>query len=169
MAEEGTKETAKPEEDNEQGLRSRVFVDTNVLVYAASLGAPLHYRASEEIQRRYESGQELLVSRQVLREYLASLSRPQTFSRPKPVRDLTSDIRYFLKTFGIAEEGPAVTEKLLELMERREIGGKQIHDANIVATMLVHGIPALLTHNGDDFARFSDIIQVIPLEEEKEG
>lgn len=33
-------------------------------------------------------------------------------------------------------------------------GGKQVHDANIVATMLAYGVPALLTHNGRDFERF---------------
>jgi predicted nucleic acid-binding protein len=40
------------------------------------------------------------------------------------------------------------------------IGGKQVHDANIVATMLVYGIPCLLTHNAKDFERFGDIVTV---------
>jgi predicted nucleic acid-binding protein len=170
MAEEELEETAKPEGGNdEQDLPPALFVDTNILVYAASLGAPLHLRASEEIRRRYESGQELWISRQVLREYLATLSRSQTFARPKPARELASDIRYFLKKFRIAEEGAATTEKLLELIEGREIGGKQVHDANIVATMLVNGVPAVLTHNSGDFTRFADVIQVIPLEEREES
>lgn len=149
--------------DGEQAVTQACFVDTNVLVFAASSGAPLHRRASEELRKRVESGQELWVSRQVLREYLATLSRPQTFAKPRPARELASDIRYFLGHFHLAEEGSAVTEKLLELIERVEIGGKQIHDANIVATMLASGIPALLTHNVGDFARFSDVIEVIPL------
>jgi predicted nucleic acid-binding protein len=145
------------------------FLDTNVLVYAASLRSPLHQRASEEIGRRHESGQDLWVSRQVLREYLATLSRPQTYSNPKPARDLTGDVRYFQNRFRVAEEGLAVTEKLLELIEKVEIGGKQIHDANIVATMLAHGIPSLLTHNVADFVRFAGMIQVIPLAAGAEG
>jgi predicted nucleic acid-binding protein len=140
------------------------FVDTNVLVFAASSGAPLHQRASEELRRRSESGQELWLSRQVLREYLAALSRPQTFAMPRPVRGLVSDIRYFLGHFQLAEEGPEVTEKLLDLIEKTAVGGKQIHDANIVATMLASGIPTLLTHNVEDFARFSDVIRVVSLE-----
>ena len=41
--------------------------------------------------------------------------------------------------------------------------GKRIHDANIVATMAVHGIHILLTQNGADFAPFNDIaIVAIP-------
>jgi predicted nucleic acid-binding protein len=165
MAEKETESTKSGDQD----LPPPLFVDTNILVYAASLRAPLHLRASEEIRRRYESGQELWISRQVLKEYLATLSRPQTFSQPKPRRELASDIRYFIKMFRVAEEGDRVTEKLLELIEGREIGGKQIHDANIVATMLVHEVPALLTYNSADFARFSDVIQVIPLNEGTES
>jgi hypothetical protein len=33
--------------------------------------------------------------------------------------------------------------------------GRQVHDANIVATMRVFGLKNLLTHNPADFARFS--------------
>ena len=43
------------------------------------------------------------------------------------------------------------------------IGGKQVHDANIVATMQAHGLRRLLTHNTADFARFGALIQVEPL------
>ena len=166
---EALPEDSQGEEEGEQEGTSACFLDTNILVYAVSSRAPLHQRASEELQRRHESGQELWVSRQVLREYLAALSRPQTYSQPKPIRELVADVRFFLRHFRIAEEGPAVTEKLLELLEGREGGGKQIHDANVVATMLVHGIPALLTHNVRDFARFADVIRVLPLEKEEES
>jgi predicted nucleic acid-binding protein len=40
---------------------------------------------------------------------------------------------------------------------------KQVHDANITATMLVYGIESLLTHNIADFQRFSHLITVVPL------
>jgi len=43
------------------------------------------------------------------------------------------------------------------------VGGAQIHDANIVATMEVYGIGRLLTHNTTDFARFGGLITVVPL------
>jgi len=41
--------------------------------------------------------------------------------------------------------------------------GRRIHDANIVATMLVSGVRRVLTHNTDDFVRFAAFIEVIPL------
>jgi len=48
-------------------------------------------------------------------------------------------------------------------MQELHIGGKQVHDANIVATMLVYGIPRLLTANPSDFARFAHLLTVEPL------
>ena len=33
-------------------------------------------------------------------------------------------------------------------------GGKQVHDANVVATMLAHGAGTVVTMNVEDFARF---------------
>jgi len=41
-----------------------------------------------------------------------------------------------------------------------QIGGKQVHDANIVASMLAYEIPCLLTHNHKDFERFAEVIKV---------
>jgi predicted nucleic acid-binding protein len=60
----------------------------------------------------------------------------------------------------VADDTAAVTNQLLALMANYPIGGKQVHDANIVATMLIHGIPCLLTHNAKDFERFGDIVTV---------
>ncbi len=57
-----------------------VFLDTNVLVYANVAESPFHPRALSAIETRYDSGIELWTSRQVLREFLATLTRPQSFA-----------------------------------------------------------------------------------------
>ena len=61
------------------------------------------------------------------------------------------------------QENDAVVAALLTLVERIPMAGKQVHDANIVATMQTHGITRLLTHNTADFARFAGLIIVVPL------
>jgi predicted nucleic acid-binding protein len=142
---------------------NRLFIDTNVLVYAAVLQSPLHNEARRAIQLRQKAGDELWISRQILREYLATLTRPQSFSIPQSSEVLIEDVRKYQNCFSIAEDGPAVTSKLLELLKSISVGGKQIHDANIVATMLAHNIRVILTHNADDYARFAGIITVLPI------
>ncbi|MEH2331698.1 type II toxin-antitoxin system VapC family toxin [Nostoc sp.] len=141
-----------------------VFIDTNILVYASQIQSPFHQAAMETIQGFYDTGVELWISRQVLREYLATLTRPQQFANPLPIAIVIQDLRYFYNRFRVAEDNSQVTERLLTLMEEIPSGGKQVHDANIVATMLVYGIPQLLTHNTGDFARFSGLITVLPLQ-----
>ena len=42
-------------------------------------------------------------------------------------------------------------------------GGEQVHDANVVATMLVHGIGTVVTMNTDDFTRFGRYVSVVRL------
>jgi predicted nucleic acid-binding protein len=140
-----------------------VFVDTNVLVYANTATAPWHLEAQAALQSFRASAAELRISRQILREYLATLSRTQSFSSPVPALTLIADIIRFQSQFRIAEDGPAVTSSLLALLKSIPIGGKQVHDANIVATMQTHGLRRLSTHNTADFARFGHLIQIEPL------
>lgn len=136
-----------------------LFVDTNVLVYANIAEAPLHQAALSALQSARDAGRTLWISRQVLREYLVTLTRPQTFAAV-PRATVMEQVRLFVGRFQVADDTETVTAKLLDLMAKVPGGGKQVHDANIVATMLAYGIPALLTHNGRDFERFEDRIRI---------
>lgn len=140
-----------------------VFVDTNVLVYANIVTAPLHAVAFQTLQDLAGAGVPLWISRQVLREYLATLTRPQTFVAPQPVSVLAAQIGQFQAQMHVAEDNSAVTMHLLALLSTVGSGGKQVHDANIVATMQAHGIAKLLTHNVADFVCFSAVVDVVPL------
>jgi predicted nucleic acid-binding protein len=140
-----------------------VFLDTNILVYASVVEAPFHEVALNAIEVFEQRGIELWISRQVLREYLATLTRPQTFTNPIPITTLIVAVQSFETRFRVAEDNAQITEELLSLLEQVAAGGRQIHDANIVATMQTYGVNQLLTNNVDDFNRFSHLITVLPL------
>jgi len=53
-----------------------VFLDTNVLVYATRPSAAQHAAAQAALTRLEGEGSSLWVSAQVLREYLAAVTRP---------------------------------------------------------------------------------------------
>ena len=110
-------------------------------------------------------GARLWISRQVLREFLAVRSRPQTFSSAGRASEIAAHVGRFERIFRVAEDDASVTSRLLDLFERVPFGGRQVHDANIVATMLVHGIPSLLTDNIEDFRRFLPLVAVRSLED----
>jgi predicted nucleic acid-binding protein len=140
-----------------------VFVDTNILVYATFPGAPFHAAARARLNELDANGAVLWTSRQVLREFLSVTTRPGIVVPPPTSAALSQSVRQFEGTFQIADEDAGVTTLLLDLFRSRTIQGKQVHDANIVATMRRYGIQWLLTHNTSDFTRYAPDISVLPL------
>ena len=104
----------------------------------------------------------LSTSRQALREFLAVTTRPGFMSPMPTMVFLAAAVQGFERQFEILEDDPEVTALLLQLIEKPGARGRQVHDANIVAT-LRYGTPNLLTHNTSDFARYRPWITVLPL------
>lgn len=142
---------------------ARAFVDTNVLLRAFIDTLPLHEEAQQLILSQRQQGVELWVSRQVIREYLVNVTRPQQFMNPLTVSEVETQVEIIESLFQIADDTAQTTRQLVALLKDYAIGGKQIHDANIVATMLIYEIDRLLTHNIKDFRRFESQITLIPL------
>ena len=142
-----------------------VFVDTNVLIFANVAEAPLHKVSLAKLQEYRESDCKIWISGQVLREYLAVRSRAELFKKASDLSILIDRVHFFELDFNVVYDTPATMEKLLMLLKRIDVAGKQVHDANIVATMLVHGVKYLLTDNVEDFKRYSQFITVIPIRE----
>ena len=140
-----------------------MFIDTNVLVNSRVPGAPHHDAARAGLERAFRDPEPLRVSRQVIREYLAVVTRPQTWPVAITREEALEDVSRLIRTFQVLEDGSAVTELLIELCRDIPAGGRQIHDANIVATMLARGEGRLLTFNTADFRRYSERIQLVDI------
>ena len=143
---------------------SDLFVDTNVLIYATNEASRWHQLAIEALQERRRLGIQLVLSAQIVREYLAAATRQRLVDGTPPLPEVLRNVGTFRAEFRLVEDNPRVLDELCVLVRRIPIAGKQIHDANIVATMLAHGVRQLLAHNGTDFARYSHLIEVLPLE-----
>ena len=136
-----------------------LFVDTNILIYANVQESPFHRQAFSALAAAHEEDRPLWISRQILREYMAVMTRPDMVNKSGKGLVL-SQIEQFTDQFDVADEISDVTVLLLALIEEHRISGKQIHDANIVATMQAYGIQNLLTANLSDFKRFESIITI---------
>ena len=140
-----------------------MFVDTNIFVPARNIRAPASAVARAALVRAQESGEPARISRQVIREYLSAVTRPQTWSDPLPMAEALKDVAWMGATFEILEDGPNVTEMLVTLCREVPVAGKQIHDANIAATMLANGERRLLTFNVADFRRYGARIELVDI------
>lgn len=138
-----------------------MFIDTNILVSARSVDNPHHDAAVSLLEHAFRGREPLRISRQIIREYLAVVTRPQTWMAPLTPDEAIDDVSRMFRDFEILEDGQAVTDQLLALLREIPAGGRQIHDANIVATMLAHGERRLLTFNTADFRRYADLIELV--------
>ena len=138
-----------------------MFVDTNVLVNARFLEAPDHEIARASLERAFSGPEPIRISRQILREYLAVVTRPQTWLVPISRENALNDAERLIATYEVLEDGALVTDRLVSLCREVPVGGRQIHDANIVATMLAYGERRLLTFNMADFYRYGNRIELI--------
>lgn len=102
---------------------------------------------------------------QVLREFAAVRSRPQTWAEPTVGRLLAERLRWIASRFRVADDTAETTERLFSLIETFDVKGRAIHDANLVATMQTLGVRRLLTHNVSDVQRYASagLIDIVPL------
>ncbi len=77
---------------------------------------------------------------------------------------LLADVAALLARFPVVDDSSSVTAALMTILAVVPCGGKQVYDANIVATMTSGSIRRLLTHNVGDFRRFPPWIEIIPLQ-----
>ncbi len=138
-----------------------MFIDTNVLVKSRIATAPDHDTARDSLERAFAGPEPLRISRQVIREYLSIVTRPQIWPVALTREEALEDVARLIGSFEILEDGPLVTEWLTTLCQEVLVGGRQIHDANIVATMLAHGERRLLTFNTADFHRYRARIELV--------
>ena len=131
---------------------NRLFVDTNVLLTATDESRPLHSRAVQLLAGSVSQELSLAASGQVVREYLVVATRPiERNGLGLSVLDAEANVNEFLRRLELYDETEEVSRRLRQLAITHSLRGKRLHDANIVATMSVHGISTLITQNGGDF------------------
>lgn len=151
-------------------VADRAVLDTNVLLAATDEGRDDHQQALTVLNQWPLTGVVLYTSGQILREYLSVATRPPDqnglgMAQPAAMANL----RTLRSRLRLLAEDAKVHGRLLELLDSITCTGRQVHDANVVATMLVHGIDTLVTGNVGDFARFIGHIRVIDLRSGAKG
>jgi predicted nucleic acid-binding protein len=144
---------------------ARAMLDTNVLLAATDEGRAQHDQALRIVNDWPGRGTTLYTSGQIMREYLAVATRPaEQNGLGMTLADALANVRAFRARTSLLAEDGKVADRLLALLDDVACGGRQIHDANVVATMLVHGIDTIVTINLVDFTRFERRVRLVGLE-----
>ena len=140
----------------------RLFCDTNVLLSALDRRRPLHRQALRVLNEIPNEGVELCVSGQILRECLVVSTRPvEGNGLGIPLAAAVRNSEAFRARMTVLDETRRVARRLLSVARTAGCRGKQLHDANIAATMLEHGVHRVVT--GDRGLRRFRGIEVIAL------
>ena len=128
------------------------LLDTNVLLRLADAQSPEHAVAEAAIEHLIASQESVFISTQVLVEFWAVATRPESANGLGWSTATTAEaIRALRDQFPLLNEASEVLDRWFELVDRFQVAGKHTHDARLAALLLVHGVRRLLTFNTTDF------------------
>jgi len=135
-----------------------IAVDTNILLYADREETPQHRAALQALRRLAEGHEAWAIPIQCVGEFLRVVSHDRVFQPPTPIREALASIESLLASPSarVLVPGGRYLRILREVIERADVRGNLVFDAQIAAVCLEHGATTLLTEDRD-FTRFQGI------------
>jgi predicted nucleic acid-binding protein len=116
-------------------------------------------RAIDTLRRNQER---LVIAQQCIVEFWAVATRPaQSNGLGFAIAQASIEIEDLQKSFVLLPEVP-IHDVWQRLVIQYQVSGKSVHDARLVAAMIVHGVDRILTFNVADFARYVEITGLDP-------
>jgi len=139
------------------------MLDTNILLRLSQPAHPHHAVTLAAISRVSAISVDLCISSQTVYEFLAVATRPIAASGlGMDQATANSEIGKLISDLTMLYDSQKVVEQLRDLVVSFRVSGKSVHDARIVATMLVSGVTHLMTINIVDFNRYKNITLIDP-------
>jgi predicted nucleic acid-binding protein len=134
-----------------------LFLDTSLVVAATVAAHPAHVTARQYLAEQQAKGAAFCISSQICREFLVVLTRQPVSGRSFTVDEAIDALDQWRKACTVLGENDLTLQRCVDLVSQHDVHGKQVHDCNIVAVMLTHGVPRLATRSAPDFKRYAEI------------
>lgn len=119
--------------------------------------------AANAIRTLRDRGEQLHITPQNLIEFWNVYTRPtERNGLGRNVAQTQAEVNRLKALFPLLLDNETIYQKWEKLVVAYGIRGVNVHDARLVAAMLVHGLTHILTFNISDFARYSEITAVNP-------
>jgi len=146
--------------------RAMRCLDTSILLYAADRESPFHKRAVELLEQSISGKWLACVCEQSLQDFTATVTDAQRVRNPlspaNTARMLEKLLRYPQPEVLYSDE--TVLRRALRLMDKYPTLRRRFADAHIAATMLQHGVKALVTADSQTFAPVRELDVENPFE-----
>lgn len=138
------------------------LVDTNVLLCSVDPQHPMYSAAVNAILLLLSRGEELCLVPQNLIEFWNVYTRPaQKNGLGHTPNEAQQEIERLKTFFSMRQDDESIYEQWEQLVVAYQVKGVNVHDARLVAAMLVHGLTHILTFNTKDFSRYKTEITPI--------
>jgi predicted nucleic acid-binding protein len=141
-----------------------IGVDTNIFVGAIqTFDVTLRATARRAVKTLLRQKEQLVCFPQNLVEFWNVATRPRNanglgFSPEQAARYVDR----FQTLIRLLTETPDIFPAWRTIVLEQRVSGIHVHDARIVAAMMVHRVPRILTFDLDDFARYKQITVIDP-------
>ncbi|MBI2340855.1 MAG: PIN domain-containing protein [Deltaproteobacteria bacterium] len=126
-------------------------LDTNILVYALDADSDHHAEVRNHLEQLHKTGYRFCLTEQIVRETLVVVTQSRLTHKPVSSREARLLGWHLLFQMVLLHSNNFSRLTLLDLIEKYDLKGNIIHDANIVAVMVSHGVKELYTCNKKDF------------------
>lgn len=139
----------------------RVMLDTNVLVYAMNASDNHHARCRVLRDSAFLGEANVCTTPQVLYEYLAVVTNPNSIPEPLSSSEACDDIRDLGSAFPVIYPTVEAHERVLHLLRETSFSGRHVFDLLLAATMLANGVTRIYSYD-DRFDRIPGIQRLEP-------
>lgn len=121
------------------------LLDTNVLLRSSDPNSSLQALADASVTRLLGRSDQPYITSQNIIEFWVVATRPaQVNGLGWSVEQTRTQIEQILSQFPQLEETPQIFIHWFNLVTRYHLQGKRVHDAQLVAVMLAHGLTHLI-------------------------
>jgi len=140
------------------------LADTNILLRFLLRNDPAYSAIRQAVRTLKARGEQIVSTSQNMAEFWNVCTRPSTLRGGLGLSVEATDMRLRLleRHFPVLPDSPVVYERWKELVLTHKVIGVNVHDARLVAAMIVHDGAHILTTNVKDFGRYSAVTAVAP-------
>ena len=131
-------------------------IDTSWLIEVAIREHAEHIAARATLSRLSEAGEALVLTPQVLSEFVHAVTDEKRFQHPLSMSDAIEVAEVWWNADSVLQIFPTLESVRLGFhwMRQYDLGRKRILDTQLAATFYTHGITRILTSNARDYRVF---------------
>ncbi|HEU4388385.1 MAG TPA: type II toxin-antitoxin system VapC family toxin [Blastocatellia bacterium] len=135
------------------------LADTNILLRFLLRSDPSYLSIRQAVRILKARREPVVTTPQNIAEFWNVCTRPTTArgGLGLSVEATEHRLRLLERHFRVLSDNPAVYETWKALVSKHKVIGVAVHDARLVAAMIVHGVTSILTTNVGDFRRYPGI------------